>query len=82
MLKRHIYPSQDSVGINEIIQELYIYDGERGIYIKNEPTAAYPTSLTYKGSTLYNMRVSEFCTIRITKTGSYPAYHPVSFSRR
>ncbi len=38
-LKRHIYPSQDSVGINEIIQELYVYDGDRGIYITNEPTA-------------------------------------------
>ena len=55
VLKRHIYPSQDSVRVNENIQDLYIYEGNRGIYIKNEPTTAYPTSLTYKGSTIYNM---------------------------
>jgi hypothetical protein len=55
LLKRHIYPSQDSVGINENIQDLYVYDGNRGINIKNEPTAAYPTSLVYKGSTIYNI---------------------------
>jgi hypothetical protein len=54
-LNRHIYPSEDSVGINENIESLYIYNGNRGIYMKNEPTAPNPTTLVYKGSTLYNM---------------------------
>lgn len=54
LLKRHIYPSEDSMAKSEVIPELYINDGKRGIYIKNEPTSPYPTELTYKGSTLYN----------------------------
>jgi hypothetical protein len=53
-IKRHIYPNQDSVVLNEIVQDLYVNNGEKGIYIKNEPTATYPTRLVYAGSTLYN----------------------------
>jgi hypothetical protein len=54
-IKRHIYPALDNVLVNEIFQDLYIHDGDRGIYIKNEPTTGYPSQLIYKGSTLYNM---------------------------
>jgi hypothetical protein len=54
LIKRHIYPNQDSVVMKEIISDLYVYDGDRGIYLKNEPTTPYPTELDYAGSTLYN----------------------------
>jgi hypothetical protein len=53
-IKRHIYPALDNVLVNEIFQDLYIHDGNRGIYIKYEPTTGYPSQLIYKGSTLYN----------------------------
>jgi hypothetical protein len=54
LIRRHVYPNQDSVVMNEIIPELYIYHGNQGIYLKNEPTTPYPTELNYAGSTLYN----------------------------
>jgi hypothetical protein len=54
-MKRHMYPNQDSVELNRVIRDLFIHDGERGIYIKNAPTATYPTDLYYAGSTLYNL---------------------------
>ncbi len=69
-VKRHIYPSQDNVGINEIIQDLYVYDGDRGIYFKNEPTTVYPISLSYKGSTLYNMSGMSFVQSGALKPGA------------
>jgi hypothetical protein len=59
-ITRHIYPNQDSVVLKENIQDLYINNGEKGIYIKNEPTATYPTSLVYAGSTLYNYSTVAF----------------------
>lgn len=54
LLKRHIYSSEDSMVKSEVVPEFYIHDGNRGIYIKNEPTSPYPTEISYKGSTLYN----------------------------
>jgi hypothetical protein len=63
-VKRHVYPSQDNVVMSEIVKALYIYDDDRGIYIKIEPTSPYPSSLSYKGSTLYNMS-----NLGITQTG-------------
>jgi len=54
-IKRHMYPSLDGMVLKEIFQDIYIHDGNRGIYIKNERTAPYPNELTYSGSTLYNM---------------------------
>ena len=70
VLKRHIYSSQDSVKINENIDELYIYELDRGIYIKTGPTAPYPTSITYKGSTLYNMSSISFSQTESLKPGA------------
>jgi hypothetical protein len=64
-LVRHVFPSQDAVKIIENVDDLYIYDVDRGIYIKNEPTAAYPSAVVYKGSTLYN-----FSSIRFSQTDS------------
>jgi hypothetical protein len=66
VLKRHIYPSEDSVFKNEYIQDLFIHDGNRGIDIKSEPTAPYPSQLIYKGSTLYSMsdiRLRQFSSV-------------------
>jgi hypothetical protein len=59
-ITRHIYPNQDSVKMSEMVPELYIYNGDRGIYIKNEPTAVYPTGIVYAGSTLYNYSTVSF----------------------
>jgi hypothetical protein len=56
-IKRYMYPSLDTVSKSVIIQNLYIFNGERGIYIRNEPTTSYPTSVDYRGSTLYNMSI-------------------------
>jgi len=69
-LKRHIFPSQDSVRINEYINDLYLYDGERGIFIKIDPTAPYPTSSTYRGSTIYNMSSISFSQTDSLKPGA------------
>jgi hypothetical protein len=69
-IKRHIYPSQDSVDINEIIRKLYFYNGDRGIYIQNEPTATYPTKLNYAGSTLYNYSSLSFAQSASLKPGA------------
>ena len=54
LLKRHIYPSEDSTAKSEIVPEFYIHSGKRGIYIMNEPTSPYPSEISYKGSTLYD----------------------------
>ena len=54
-LTRHIYPSQDNVRVNGNIEDLYLYNQDEGIYIKFDPTAPYPSSATYRGSTIYNM---------------------------
>jgi hypothetical protein len=69
-LKRHIYPSQDSVRMNELFNALYFYEGDHGIYLKIEPTAPYPSSSTYKGSTLYNMSSFSFSQTDALKPGA------------
>jgi hypothetical protein len=56
-VKRYMYPSLDTVAKNVIIQNLYVFNGDRGIYIRNEPTTSYPTSVDFRGSTLYNMSI-------------------------
>jgi hypothetical protein len=68
--ERHIYPSQDSVKINEYIHDFYLHDGSRGIYLLVEPTAPYPSSTTYKGSTLYNMSSVTFSQSDALKPGA------------
>jgi hypothetical protein len=69
-LKRHIYPSQDSVRMDELFNSLYFYEGDRGIYLKIEPTAPYPSSSIYKGSTLYNMSSFSFSQADALKPGA------------
>ena len=59
-LKRHMYPNLDNVDLNTKIEALYMYNGDRGIYIKNEPTSTYPTEIYYAGSTLYNLSSLSF----------------------
>jgi hypothetical protein len=70
LVKRHVYPNQDSVALNEIIQEMYVHNGDHGIYIKNEPTATYPTGLNYAGSTLYNYSSLNFAQSASLKPGA------------
>jgi hypothetical protein len=53
-VERNIYPSEDSVQINDIYQEIYLHDGNKGIYIKYDTTAPKPNYIYYKGSTKYN----------------------------
>jgi hypothetical protein len=55
VLTRHIYPAEDSLTMKETIQELYIYNKNRGIYIKIKPSASYPSGITYKGSSVNNL---------------------------
>ena len=55
LIKRHMYPSLDSMILNEFFQDIYVNDGKQGIYLKSERTAPLPNELTYSGSTLYNM---------------------------
>jgi hypothetical protein len=52
---RHIYESQDAVVLNNPIHDLYIHDSDVGLYIKYGSNTPFPTSLQYKGSTIYNM---------------------------
>jgi hypothetical protein len=56
-LQRYMYPSLDTVVKNVIIQDLYVYEKDRGVYIRNEPTANYPTTVEFKGSTLYDTSI-------------------------
>jgi hypothetical protein len=67
-IQRHIYPAQDYVNIDGIVQDLYFYNQDKGIYIKIKPYELYPTSMYYKGSTLYNMS-----SIYFRQTGSIKA---------
>ena len=53
--ERHIYESQDSVVKNDIVQDLYVHSGNAGIYLRYDPTLPFPSSIAYRGSTLYNM---------------------------
>jgi hypothetical protein len=69
-IERHIYPSLDSVVKNEKIRDFYIHEGDRGIYIKNEPTSSYPFELSYAGSTLYNMSSIGFSQSESLKPGA------------
>jgi hypothetical protein len=54
-ISRHIYESQDAVIMNDNIHDLYIHNNDNGIYIRYESNAPFPMSLTYQGSTSYNM---------------------------
>lgn len=53
--ERHIYESEDAIIKNDKITSLYVHKGDEGIFIKYGTTSPYPTSLIYKGSTIYNM---------------------------
>ena len=73
--RRHIYESQDSVSKSIKIEDIYIYkDNDAGgikkwgIRIKNIPSSAFPTTLNYKGSTLYQMS-----SIQMIQTDSLPS---------
>ena len=52
--ERHIYESEDSITKNNTIQDIYVHTGDSGIYLRYGTTSPYPTSLSYRGSTLYN----------------------------
>ncbi|MBN1194603.1 MAG: Ig-like domain-containing protein, partial [Methanomicrobiaceae archaeon] len=52
--EKTIYPSDDSVTLNEIFDTIYPNDGKTGIYLHYAPTAPRPSDLSYKGSTVYN----------------------------
>jgi len=77
IVKRKIYPSEDSVIKNEIIQAFYLTNGDQGIYIKNEPTSPYPSELTYKGSTIYNMSSTRLAQSLSVKSGD--TFHITQF---
>jgi hypothetical protein len=76
-ITRHMYPTQDSVELNEITPELYIHDGDRGIYFKNELTSGYPYELIYGGSTLYSMSGLSFAQSEFLKPGA--TFHITQF---
>jgi len=52
--KKVVYPSEDSVDLNENFNSIFINDGNKGIYIEYEKTSPNPDKLVYKGSTIYN----------------------------
>jgi hypothetical protein len=52
-IARSISPLEDSVPISEIYNNLYLMDNGEGICINYEPTAPFPNSVTYQGSTVY-----------------------------
>ena len=68
--ERHIYPSDDGITKNEMIENVYIHDDKRGMNIKYGTTAPFPTSLTYKGSTIYNMSSITFSQTDYLKPGA------------
>lgn len=70
-VKRHSYPTQDSATLKGIIHDLYLYNSnrDRGIYVKIEPTERYPTSMTYSGSTVYDMTNYRFAQAATLKSG-------------
>lgn len=53
--QRHIYESQDAVIRNDKLRDIFVYRDKGGLYSKYEPSAPYPSFLSYKGSTVYNM---------------------------
>ena len=53
-VEKDIYPSEDTVHLNDVYEEFYITGGDSGIYIKYGNTAPNPQYITYKGSTAYN----------------------------
>lgn len=53
-VEKDIYPSDDSVDINDVYEEFYFSNGDSGIYIKYDETAPYPQYISYKGSTVYD----------------------------
>jgi hypothetical protein len=62
---RHIYPSDDGITKNNVMEEIYIFDQTKQLNIKFGKTAPLPTSMSYKGSTIYNMS-----SIGFSQTGS------------
>lgn len=52
--ERHIYESEDSITKSNTIQDIYVHTGDSGIYLRYGTTSPYPTSLSYRGSTIYN----------------------------
>jgi len=67
---RHIYPSQDDIKLTGNIEDLYLYSGDRGIYLKNEPTAPFPSQVMYKGSTQYNISTISYYQADSLKPGA------------
>lgn len=52
--RKTIYPSDDSVKIEEGFEDIFVNNGRTGIYISYGATSSYPTRVIYKGSTIYN----------------------------
>ncbi len=53
-IEKNVYPSEDSVDINDVYEEFYFSDGDSGIYLKYGTTSPFPQYISYKGSTAYD----------------------------
>ncbi|KQC04052.1 MAG: hypothetical protein APR53_00210 [Methanoculleus sp. SDB] len=53
-IDKTIYPSEDTIKLNNPYDTVYVNDGTTGIFIRYAPTAPRPNYLTYQGSTLYS----------------------------
>ncbi|GAB7016045.1 peptidase associated/transthyretin-like domain-containing protein [Methanogenium cariaci] len=53
-VEKEIYPSEDTVDVDDIYGTFYLSDGDSGLYIKYGDTAPYPRYTSYKGSTAYD----------------------------
>ena len=77
LVRRHIYESEDASAINDKITNLYVHEGNEGIFIKYGSTAPYPTSLIYKGSTVYNM--SSISVSQSNRINSGASFHIIQY---
>lgn len=66
--EKDIYPSDDSVDINDVYGEFFFSNGDSGIYLQYDDTSPNPQYISYKGSTIY-----DYCSFSI---GNYEMIQP------
>lgn len=53
-IEKDIYPSDDTIKINDVYESFYLSNGNSGLYVEYGDTAPNPGYLSYKGSTAYD----------------------------
>lgn len=65
LIEKIIYPAEDSLRVSDArFDNVFVSNGDYGIYIEYDKTSPYPTNIIYKGSTLYDYGFLDFYLVK------------------